>query len=176
MVDVCAGCLTELKDERRNGQPAKWSMANNMWLGSIPWQLAKLTLPEQQLIALLYPRVFTVKLYPKNPCIPIRNESLQSALKGNVCTFTLKNSRIVDMLAGNLMPRPPAVLAHLISITFIGKGQLQKHHLHNTYRMRRSAIVDALRWLKVYNRYYRDIEIDQARVQSLLEDDVPEEL
>ena len=44
---------------------------------------------------------------------------------------------ISSMLHGNLMPRPPAVLASVISVTFIGLGDLPKHWLRTTFRVRR---------------------------------------
>lgn len=62
-VQVCGSCQTELAKER--SLPPKFSLANNLWIGRIPWELKKPTPPEQLLIAHVYPRVFVFKLYPK---------------------------------------------------------------------------------------------------------------
>ena len=47
----CISSLNKVKDE-----PPQYSLANNMWIGEIPWELQRLTFPEQLLIALIYPR------------------------------------------------------------------------------------------------------------------------
>ena len=63
-VHVCGSCRSELGKDRI--LPPKFSLANNLWIGRIPWELKKLTFPEQLLIAHLFPRVFVFKLYPKS--------------------------------------------------------------------------------------------------------------
>jgi hypothetical protein len=63
VIRACRECLKDLgkKDEA----PPRYSLANNLWIGKIPWVLQRLTLPEQLLIAHLYPRVYVFKLFPK---------------------------------------------------------------------------------------------------------------
>lgn len=39
------------------------SLANNLWIGDVPWVLKTLTFPEQLLIALAYARVYVFKLF-----------------------------------------------------------------------------------------------------------------
>lgn len=63
IVTVCGECMQDLKKSRE--APPKFALANRMWIGKIPWELQVLTFPEQLLIALLYPRVYVFKLYPK---------------------------------------------------------------------------------------------------------------
>ena len=63
IVTVCGECMEELK--KSHDGPPKFSLANRMWIGKVPWELQVLTFPEQLLIALLYPRVYVFKLYPK---------------------------------------------------------------------------------------------------------------
>ncbi|KZT07957.1 uncharacterized protein LAESUDRAFT_713259 [Laetiporus sulphureus 93-53] len=36
IMDICAECMSNLNNERRDGQIARWSLVNNLWLGSIP--------------------------------------------------------------------------------------------------------------------------------------------
>lgn len=174
VANVCNGCVRDLS--QTTSQPPPYSLANNLWVGPIPWQLQVLTFPEQQLIALLYPRVYVIKLFPKDRRAQYEECTLQTALRGNVSTYALNMAKIADMVDGRLMPRPPAILANLISITFVGRGRLQKNHLRTTYRVRRQVVADALRWLKSHNRYYYNIDISDARLASLPEDDVPDEL
>jgi hypothetical protein len=63
VVTVCKECLDALK--KPADLPPQYSLANNMWIGNVPWELQRLTFPEQLLIALVYPRVYVFKLYPK---------------------------------------------------------------------------------------------------------------
>lgn len=55
IISVCGECMQELKKVKDG--PPKYSLANRMWIGKVPWELKVLTFPEQLLIALLYPRV-----------------------------------------------------------------------------------------------------------------------
>lgn len=84
---------------------------------------------------------------------------------------------VVSMVQGDLMPRPTAILPSIISVTFIGRGDLPKHWLRTTFRVRRQVIFEALRWLKTHNtKYYGHITIDLDRIHQLPEDDVPAEI
>jgi hypothetical protein len=80
------------------------------------------------------------------------------------------------MVSGNLMPRPPSVLASLITITFISRFPLPAKWLKGTFRVRRAHVRAALHWLKDNNPYYSEIQIDDNRLADLPEDDVPHEL
>lgn len=84
---------------------------------------------------------------------------------------------IAAMVDGTLMPRPPAILASLISITFVGVGQLPKNWIRSMFRVRRHAVRDALRWLQLNNaKYYGGIEISGERLENLPIDDAPVEI
>ncbi|KAM6489328.1 hypothetical protein JOM56_014471 [Amanita muscaria] len=158
-------------------QPPRYSLANNMWIGRIPWQLQTLTFPEQMLIALLYPRVYVFKLFPKDLSGRPDAASLQRGMRGNVSSYELDVEGVAAMTQGTLMPRPLALLPSVISITFIGRGELSRRSLKSIFRVRRFFIAQALQWLKSHNtKYYGCIEIDAYRLQQLPEDDVPQEL
>ncbi|PCH40663.1 hypothetical protein WOLCODRAFT_168087 [Wolfiporia cocos MD-104 SS10] len=172
---VCAVCLKSLRSSA--DKPPELSLANRMWIGEIPWQLRTLTLPEKQLIALVYPRVFVFKLYPKKLGGRRDERTLQYGMRGTVTTFSLDMAGVSTMLEGRLMPRPPSLLASVISVTFIGAGRLPKDKLRGIFRVRRRFVLDALLWLKANNpKYYGDITISEEHVAQLPEDDVPEEI
>jgi len=175
LVSVCGQCLEELN--KPGHKPPKMSLANGLWIGWIPWPLQLLTFPEQLLIALLYPRVYVFKLFPKRQQGTRNMATLQRAMRGNVTTYELNAEAIASMVEGNLMPRPPAILASLISVTFIALGEVPKKWLHSTFHVRWQVVSNALQWLKVNNpKYYHDIEISPTRINTLPEDDVPEEI
>jgi hypothetical protein len=158
-------------------QAPSLSLANNLWIGRVPWQLAVLTIPEQLLIAILYPRLLVFKLFPKLAHYQPDPSCLQRALHGTVCSYELDVKAAASMVEGNLMPRRPAKLASLVAITLIGKGQVAKSWLHMTFRVRRQVVRDALTWLKINNpKYYAAIEISGERLQESPEDDVPKEI
>ena len=174
-LSVCRSCFSELSKVKED--PPMYSLANSLWIGPVPHELATLTLPERLLIARVFPRVFVVKLFPKDKRGGFDPDSLQNAMKGNVTSFDLNTDKVADMIEGRLMPQMPAVLSRVLSVTYVGPGRLPKNWLRTTFRVRRHCVRAALLWLKQNNsQYYGDIVVDEARLDSLPEDDVPEEV
>ncbi|KIM37618.1 hypothetical protein M413DRAFT_258503 [Hebeloma cylindrosporum] len=174
-VNICCQCRSSLENEKCNLPPAI-SLANDMWIGRIPEVLSSLTFPEQLLISHLYPRVYVFKLYPKKG-FGGDPSKLQKGMRGTVSTFQLDMQGITSMLEGNLMPRRPALLASIISVTYIGLGRLPKQWLRHLFRVRRSCVLSALEWLKENNaKYYGQVTIDESCLRCLPEDDIPVEL
>ena len=129
---LCGACWAELKgfgpkNRREDGmfRPPKFSLANNLWIGDIPWQLRVLSFPEQLLISHLYCWVYVFKLFPKASGGSDLS-GLQRGMRGTVCAYDLDMAGISSMITGNLMPRPLLILSSLISVTFIGLGDLPK--------------------------------------------------
>ncbi|KAJ3731611.1 hypothetical protein DFJ43DRAFT_1039898 [Lentinula guzmanii] len=140
LVTVCSDCWGELN--HKTDLPPKFSLANDMWIGEVPIALQGLTFPEQLLIAQLYPHVYVFKLFPKKIGGKRNAAFLQNGMRGNVTTFELDNTGIISMLEGKLMPRPAAILASVITVTFCGLGKLPKKWLRNTFRVRRHVTED----------------------------------
>jgi hypothetical protein len=175
VVTVCGECWGDLRKVK--DQPPSYALANNMWIGKVPWQLEVLTFPEQLLLAFLYPRVYVFKLYPKKIGGRRDAATLQKGMRGNVSTYELDMGGIASMVEGKMLPQPPAILASVISVTFVGLGELPKGWLHTTFRVRRQFIFEALRWLKGNNpKYYGDVEIDANRIEALPVGEVPPEI
>jgi hypothetical protein len=172
-VDLCIDCRKSLQASAET--PPRLSLVSGLWIGQVPIELSSLTLPESLLIAHTYPRTFVCKLWPKDRR-GINPSQLQSALKGNVTSFGLNVQSVSDMISGNLMPRPPRLLASLITITFISRFPLPAKWLRGTFRVQRGHVRAALQWLKINNPYYSNIEIDEESLAALPEDDVPHEL
>jgi hypothetical protein len=128
----------------------------------VPWFFNQLTIAENLLIARLYPRVFVVKLFPKTNA-GLRVDQLQSAMRGNVTTFELNSDMIASMISGTLMLQPPAILASVLSVTFVGRGTTPNPATLRLFRVRRQLLAQALTWLHTHNpKYYGDIVIDRA--------------
>ncbi len=174
-IQICDSCLTQLNTPGR--LPPPQSLANNLWVGRIPFALAKLTVPEQMLIALLYPRIFVFKLFPKDKSFRPQDCTLQRGMRGNVSTYEQDLPGVAAMVEGHLMPRPVEILSCILTITYVGKQKLAMQALHSTFRVRRGAVHDALLCLKQINpKYYGKVVIDEERLRSLPEDDVPSEI
>ena len=173
VANVCDECMRDLK--KPTALPPRFSLANNLWVGTVPPELSTLTFPEQLLIAHLYPRVYVFKLFPKSG--GGATDGLQRGMRGNVSTYELNVQAMTEMVEGKLMPRPPAVLSSLIAITYIGVGRIPKKWLHSTFRVRRHHVSRALSWLKENNpKYYGDIIIGDSELNRLPEDDIPDEI
>jgi hypothetical protein len=173
VANICGECLRDLQKETE--LPPKLSLANNLWIGTVPMELGCLTFPEQLLIAHLYPRVYVFKLFPKSGGGP--TDGMQRGIRGNVSTYELNVEAMTAMVEGKLMPRSPMVLASLIAITYIGVGKIPKKWLHSTFRVRRHHVARALRWLQTNNqKYYGDIIVSENQLNQLPDDDVPDEI
>ncbi|KIY53331.1 hypothetical protein FISHEDRAFT_63402 [Fistulina hepatica ATCC 64428] len=90
-----------------------------------------------------------------------KGDETYRGLRGNVSSYALDSPGIVSMLEGNLMPRRPAILVSVLSITFIGKGKIPKN------------------WIKqLKNAIYSEMTYVIREHMSELpnEDDVPQEI
>jgi len=171
-VTICLDCERALSQNKR----PLLSLANNMWIGEIPWVLKILTLPERLLIAKYYPVAYIVKLYPKDQRSRHWGTDMQSGLKGNVSTYRLYANEIKDMIDGIILPPPAAILSSVIGVTFVGPNNLPRSQMPHMFHVRRSRVKAALEWLKENNPLYRDIVISAENLSQLPEDGVPREL
>lgn len=168
---ICSHCQTQLRKPTLLG-PMKYSLANNLWVGDPPAELATLSLPEQLLISLAYPRVFQFKLYCAGQFGG--DGPFQKGLRGNVTTHPLDLTGLVDVAKGNRLPRPLAVLPTLIKITVVGQNQLDHRRLIPLFTVRRGAILRALLWMKSNNpKYYGNIDINYDVLNRLPPNDDP---
>ncbi|KAB5588280.1 Vacuolar membrane-associated protein IML1 [Ceratobasidium theobromae] len=171
----CHRCLKSLSANKR----PSLAWANQMWIGPIPEELAKLTVPEQILVSLYHPRCWVYKLYPRDTWSHARDETmLQRGLVGNVTTFEHNLPDIVKMLEGHLVPRATSILASTIVVTYIGPGKPPKDWLKQTFRVRRQVVYSALYCLKYITRHpgYQNLEISEEMLAKLPVDDIPLEI
>jgi len=165
---VCLECLMNLKKNRLPRQ----ALANNMWVGEVPFELAVLTLPERVLIARNFPAAHIVKLFPLSKGVPSTN----CALRGNVSTYRLDMDEIADMVQGNIMPNPSQILASTIGVTIIGPKNVRERTMPGFLWVRRHRVRAALSWLQNNNPLYTDIIISDERLQAIARDGIPVEI
>ncbi|KAH7924255.1 hypothetical protein BV22DRAFT_1047590 [Leucogyrophana mollusca] len=168
---VCFECHRSLAADKL----PKFALANNLWIGKIPHELAVLTLPEELLISRHFPRCYIVKLYPRNGCSG-NPDHLQRGMVGNVSLYDMNVDAVARMLEGQLLPQPVEILASVLAVTYVGTKKLPKNWLKSTFRVRRRIVYEALIWLKTYNPVFADIHISEDLINRLPEDDVPSEI
>ncbi|KAF7320708.1 ATP-dependent DNA helicase [Mycena chlorophos] len=156
---ICCECRARLLKFER----PPLSLANNMWVGEIPFVLEILTLPERLLIGIAGGKGWD-------------RETINSGLRGNVSTYRLNTKEISEMITGNLMPRPLGLLTAVIAVTFVGAKNVPLLLLPDIFEVRRQRVADALLWLKANNPLYADVEISADRLSSLPEGGVPPEI
>jgi hypothetical protein len=170
---ICGECLDDLKV----GNVPVHSLVNGLWLGAVPDVLSILNLTEWLLVALYFPAVYVVKLYPQwKGAKHWDSTTLNSGVRGNVSTYQLNTPDIVRMVEGNLLPHKPTLLVTTIAVTIIGPSKLPIKSLPPFLTVSRHRIKAALVFLKHENHLYRDIVISEANLSLLPESGVPEEL
>jgi hypothetical protein len=93
---MCFDCIRSLEQHTL----PKLSLANNLSIGDVPFQLSGLTIPEQLLIARHYPRCYIFKLYPRDIDTHLPPDQLHSGMAGNASLFELNTQEVVEMLQG----------------------------------------------------------------------------
>ncbi|KAG2029673.1 hypothetical protein BDR03DRAFT_987611 [Suillus americanus] len=162
-------CGTELTYLQVGNVPVH-SLVNGLWVGEVPNILSILNLPERLLIALYFPAIYVLKLYPQRKGAKQWGATLlNSGVWGNVSTYQLNTPDIARMVEGDIMPHKPALLAVTITVTIIGPSKLPVKSLP-------SFLSAALIFLKHENHLYRNIVISEANLALLPEDGVPQDL
>ncbi|KAF7302073.1 ATP-dependent DNA helicase [Mycena indigotica] len=160
----------------RKGKRPQLSLANNMWIGAVPTQLAVLSLAERLLISLHFPACYIIKLYARSMGKSSSADAMNQGLRGNVASYKLNTDRIAEMVAGNLMPHPAEILAATIGITFVGGKNQPLRVFPKQVEVSRFRVHDALLWLKENNPLYANITISAETLQQLPESGVPDEI
>lgn len=120
---ICLKCYGSLSSK---AQPTN-SLARGLWLGDVPDVIKQLTLAERILIQLAFPRAYLVKLQPKKRT-NMPPDQLFDGISGSVCSVKMPADEVIQMLEGKIankptLPNPPLVLAHTISIAYLGFGK-----------------------------------------------------
>lgn len=168
--NICVNCLRALNSDKI----PSFALANGMWIGDVPHELAYLTLPERLLIAKYFPAAYIIKLYPKKKGARHWDKrQMYSGMKGNVSTYQLDQGQIASMIDGSILPQQSKVLAATIGISFVGPKNLPDKGLPDMFKVRRARVQLALEWLKENNPLYANITISPSRLAELPDNDIP---
>ncbi|KAH9851807.1 hypothetical protein C2E23DRAFT_732212, partial [Lenzites betulinus] len=152
------------------------ALANHTYLGPVPTELKDLTFLEEQIVARARAKSFIVHLkedkYKKNKNkngsedeSSTRRPNEQRGFKGHIIIHPQRPERLDDIL-------PPTVddILTPICIIFVGAEPPTQQWLKDKAKplgVRREKVRSALDWLKSNNHLYRDITIDNERLNDL---------
>jgi hypothetical protein len=151
---VCETCRSSI---RRDKVP-RLALANGLWLGDVPNELAGLTLVEKMLVA----RV-------RHTCCYIKIATGGRKMKANVVAFETPMPRIYSHL-----PPPRADMDDVLAIFFTGPCKpTAEDYKRSLVLVRRNAVAEALEWLKLNHKDYSDIEISHKNLAEYPENEPP---
>ena len=145
-LSMCNKCQRCTRDDK---QPSLYSSANNMDPGPVPLCLQGLSQVEEMLISPVLPMMCVYRL-------PLG----QLSYGGHIINFPQDVSTFVTSL-----PRNP----NNIDIVVVRKEGTNS--THKDFRVRRSRVFNALQWLKLNNKYFNGISINNSTLLQLPEDD-----
>lgn len=157
---VCKPCQRAI----RKGNVPKFALARGLWLGDVP----------QQLQCLKYFERLLVSRIRHNRCV-FRVSTGSSKVNGmskmvaNAITFKHPVQKIYSVL-------PPALdeLDDIVAFIYTGPTQPTPEDFSRTpLLVRRKKVVEALEWLKLNHRDYRDLEISYKNLEDYPEDVPP---
>ncbi|KAK0234495.1 hypothetical protein EDD85DRAFT_955310 [Armillaria nabsnona] len=171
---VCNDCSRHLG----SGQMPPLALANNMWIGKVPFELSILSLAEHILITRHLLCTYLVKLYPKAEHAEhwLESDAVYLGLKGNISTHPLNTGYIAGLVSANVLPPQARVLSAVIGIIFVSPRGVKMRELPGIFHVRREHVRKALLWLKENNPLYHDIIISDDNLSDLPSDGVPNEI
>jgi len=149
-VGVCIQCAAKKNQDYYKSKRALpiWYDDNNEPQYRLPAALLGLSTAEKLLIQQVSPFV---------PLHHIKNGTM--GLSGHVCAFEQDVQGFIDIL-----PRRQNDTNMIRVLQRVQKEIGSKETATKMYRVRRSKVIGALKFLKIYNREYRDITIDESNL------------
>ena len=149
--DVCSRCSSQKTVQlftHENKALPTWTERNRVYY-NLPKELKNLTIAEKMLIQRVSPLI---------PVIHLKNGVLGS--RGHIVSFFQDLSTIC-----NIFPRLPSE----VSIVRVIRKSTTKagDDVSKSFTVNRMRILNALRWLKLHNPLYKDIKIDETRLNWL---------
>ena len=160
----CSECWISLRSQRL----PSLALANDLYLGEIPYELQNLTYVEELMIALCRAKCSIFHL-----CESKRgsvSSISQTAFRGHIIIYPQNPSSVASFL-----PPPIEEITSLICILFVGASKPTLKWLHEKAKplaVRANKVRDALIWLKKHNILYKDIVLNENVLHSLPDDGI----
>ena len=159
---ICTTCQAQKAtiDEKMYSLPI-WNDENGVVHYELPEELKFLQEGEKLLIQ---------KIAPYIPLLHLKDGQLAS--RGHICSFRQDISSVC-----NILPRLPSDV-HFIKVVkrYLESGGEKTNKM---FMIRRAEVLNALRWLKKYNRDYTDVEIEESNlnwIENQQEQELPAHL
>lgn len=152
---VCHCCRTSLTQLLM----PRFALANKLYRGRLPEEFRDLTWVEERVCAIYSNTATITRLYQSS------DPSQPKVFHGNTCAHEMNVSSTATVL-----PRSPSDVNDLLSVVFLGSVKFKPEYLGNMYRIRKSKVWRFLQWLKLHNRLYANISLDET-VVNLYPDD-----
>ncbi|KAJ7321531.1 hypothetical protein DFH08DRAFT_917223 [Mycena albidolilacea] len=154
----CDQVRTECESKLGIGTKPPNSLANNLRIGELPWQLKDLTWAEKMMIAKVR----------HNRCV-VRVASGRGKLVANAIMFATPIRKVYDTL-----PLSQDELSEVLVFVFLGSAKpTDEDFVRTPMFVRRQRVKDALDWLKLNHRDYSCLEISQSNLEALPEAGIP---
>ena len=151
---ICARCQKLLTA----GKLPKFSLANGMWLGNLPQELADLTFAEQLLVARVR----------HNRCL-VRVSSGWHKMTANAISFANPTPIVYDVL-----PPSQDELEEILAFIYTGPCKPTAKDFERTpLLVRKNKVGKMLNWLKLNHCDYYDLDISQRNLDSYPENGPP---
>ncbi|KAK8913490.1 hypothetical protein VCV18_011496 [Metarhizium anisopliae] len=150
-LNICSRCISRDR-KRASDEPYFFSAANNLDFGEVPGNLPDLTMVEEMLIARVHVHVKVLQV-----------RGAQYKYRGHVVHFLRNVGRLFEELPvvpedlDIVLIRPPMM---------DGDPRLQQQFARD-FRVRRSCLLIWLRYLQRHHPGYRDIVVNENRLQRL---------
>lgn len=145
---ICKQCRTSLK---KNKRLPRLAMANGLWLGQVPLELADLTFVEKLLVA----------RYRHNVCVVTVNCGARK-MHANAVVFSQPVARFSAAL-----PPTKAELGDILAVTFTGPCKPTENDFKRApFFVRKDVVRRALLWLQQHHRDYADLEISEENLDT----------
>lgn len=158
-VQLCKRC----DDSLAHHVLPRLALANDLYLGPIPYELRDLTVVEEAMIARCRAKAWIVQLKETGVHLP----NTQRGLKGHIIIYPQHPEDLATVL-------PPSVdnIITPICVIFVGSSPPTKEWLEEHAKplmVRKEKVRAALVWLKRHNPLYENVIIDSSAVDSLPE-------
>lgn len=149
---LCAQCHSSLNV----GSMPQYALANGVYRGRLPKEFQDMTWVEELACSLYRTWNMVTRLYcglDDDPAADVKRQP--RVLSGNTCAC---DNGVLD--SASVLPRTPANMRDLITVSFIGSGELKSSYMMPVLRVRKPVVWAFLLWSKRYNPLYAKIDVD----------------
>jgi hypothetical protein len=155
VMQICSECHSSLAKDRL----PRLALANRLYRGKLPDDFKDLTWVEEMVCAKFRNTAHITRIYQSS------DPSQPKVFHGNTCAHDMN---LVS--TASVLPRTPADINGMLSVVFVGPGKFKADCLGPMFRIRKRKVWAFLQWLKINNRLYHDLPLDESIMDLYPED------